>query len=372
MSIGARGSDKQPFCRICMNTFLKPNLKYIKGRHPEFNEAVLKNRLKNIYWPVWKRPCVCEVTVNYACNSRCRFCYNRLSPAKGSTEPDFKTAARVLAEGRKRGAWLAVIIGGEPTLREDICRLAALAVKLGYPCVKLCTNGLRLADRTYAGRLVDSGFNMIDISLHGVRPEIHDTLVGVPGAFLKVMRAMENVRALKAELGTNHVVNRLNYKTFPEFFRFALLELGINYFNIIYSNYRGEMARNAAGLKVKISLAAPYIARGLAAYKLGAAPALSGILVNFPPCIMPGFQHLSADWKLSSAQQDETLMLPDGRSVSMHLMKDKQKLKPRACAACVFFGRCRGIDREYLEIFGAGEFVPLKREPPLSEIRSLL
>ncbi len=315
---------------------------------------------------------MCEVTVNYACNSRCRFCYNPLSSAKELVEPDFKTVARVLTEGRKRGAWLAVIIGGEPTLRPDIGRLAALAVKLGYPCVKLCTNGLKLADRAYARGLVDSGFNMIDISLHGIRSEIHDALVGVPGAFLKVMRAMENVKALKAELGTNQVINRLNYKTFPDFFRFALFELGINYFNIIYSNYRGEMARNADGLKVKISLAAPYIARGLAAYKLGAAPALARILVNFPPCVMPGFQHLSADWELSSAQWDETLMLPDGRPVSMHLMKDKQKFKPRACAACAFFGRCRGIDREYLKIFGAKEFIPLKREPALSVIKSLL
>jgi len=354
-----------------MNTFLKSNLSHVKARHPEFKDAVLKDRLKNIRWPVWEKPCVCEVTVNSACNSRCRFCYcpPKASPAP---EPDFKTIARALAEGRSRGAWLAVIIGGEPTLRADIGRMAALAAGLGYPCVKLCTNGLKLADRAYARSLTESGFNMIDISLHGARPGVHDALVGAKGAFGKVMRAMENVKALGVELGTNQVVNRLNYKTFPEFFRFALGGLGINYFNIIYSNYRGAMALNASALKIKMSSAAPYIARGLDAYKTLSVPALARILVNFPPCVMPEFRHLVADWQTEPGQTDETLMLPDGSRVRMHRMKDAQKIRPASCRPCVFSGRCRGVERAYLKIFGPGEFAPLRREPALSPIKSLL
>ena len=355
-----------------MNKFLKSDLAWSRSKCPGFNTAVLKDRFKNIQWPVWKKACVCEVTINSACNSKCRFCYIPPGVEAHTADASFEAVCRALYTGRRKGAWLAAVIGGEPTLRADAGRIAAFARKAGYACVKLCTNGLALADRNYAAHMAESGFNMIDISLHGIRPEIHDALVGVPGAFKKVMRAMDNVKSLGLELGTNQVVNRLNYITFPDFFHFALRDLGINCFNIIYSNYRGMMALNADDLKVKVSLVAPYIKLGLREYEDGGFPAFSRVLVNFQPCLLPEYRHLMADWRVSSEQTGEYLLLPDGQSVNMHSMKDKQKRKPRKCASCVIFSHCRGIDRDYLELFGGLEFKPLKRLPPLAKVKLFL
>lgn len=266
---------------------------------------------------------------------------------------------------------MASVTGGEPTLSGDVGAIGAFARKLGYPCVKLCTNGLALADMDYARRMRDSGFNMINISLHGVRPEIHDPLVGVPGAFKKVMRAMANVRKLGLELGTKQALNRLNYRTFPEFIRFTMVELGINHFNIIYSNYRGMMARNAALLKVRVSRVVPYLEPALREYGRSGLPAML-ILTNFQPCLLPGMEHIFADWRHASEKDEERLLLPDGRTIGMQAMKEKQKAKPPQCAACVYNGECRGVDKEYLALFGGSEFKPVKRHPAPRKIGFIL
>jgi len=327
-------------------------------------EGALRRRLRAVSWPVWKKVKVCEVTLNDACDAKCLFCYNRHSGGrKGLGEMPFAAAARALYIGRRQGCWVACLIGGEPTLREDLPKIAALARKIGYECVKVCSNGLRLADKDYASRLAEAGVNMFDISLHGRTGRIHDRLVGVPGAFKKCLRAFANVRALGLEIGTNQVLNRLNYKTFPGFFEMALCRFGMNYFNIIYGHYRGEMSLNRDLLKVPVSRVAPYIREGMELYRRENLPVLSSPLVNFTPCILPGFEPLMADWSVSSLEDDVPLFLADGNSPRMGEMKSRQRRKAASCRDCVHDAKCLGFERDYAEIFGEKEFVPLREIP---------
>jgi len=258
---------------------------------------------------------------------------------------------------------LACLLGGEPTLRPDLGKIASFARKVGYPCVKVCTNGAKLAKKDFVRHLADSGVNMFDISLHGARARIHDQLVGAKGAFSKVMKAMENVRSLGQELGTNQVVNKLNYETFPEFFEMAVMKMGINYFNVIFGHYRGTMASHRDRLKVRVSTTAPFIRAGLDVFRREGLPVFSRIVVNYTPCVLPGCQHLMADWELAAERQREPLFVLDGSRRDMGDMKDEQNVKAPACRKCVFMDRCRGFDREYFELFGAEEFKPLKKEP---------
>lgn len=341
----------------------KLNLDFVRRNFPGIPAPVASARLAAVEWPVWLKPKVCEVTLNSRCNYKCLFCYNPPDfPARAdSLEPSFKEICRALYEGRKSGCWIAALIGGEPTLRRDIDKIAAFARKIGYPCVKVCTNGSTLAERAAAARLAGAGVNMFDISLHGHDARTHDALTGVPGSFAAVMRAAENVRALGKELGTNQVINRLNYRGFPEFFRLALSGLGVNYFNIIYGHYRGVMARNAAKLRVPVSKTVPYLREGLDYLEASGLPVLSRPLVNFPPCLLPGYAEITADWEIE--RRGEPLLRSDGSRADMEEMKLGQNRKPPACARCAVNARCRGVDAEYLQLFGAAEFKPLKRVP---------
>ncbi|MCK5583774.1 MAG: radical SAM protein, partial [Elusimicrobiales bacterium] len=274
----------------------------------------------------------------------------------------FESVCKALYKGRKMGCWLATLIGGEPTLRKDIGKIASFARKIGYPCVKVCSNGSMMAQKDYVRYLADSGVNMFDVSLHGVNDSIHDKLVGSKGAFKKAMKAADNIKAIGKELGTNQVVNRLNYKTFPDFFKMALVDMGINYFNIIYGHYRGSMASNERFLRVPILKTVPYLKEGLKVYKNKKIPVFARTLVNFTPCLIPAYYKIIADWESDTAIE-EPLFAMNQKQINMADMKNSQSLKPVSCAKCVFNSKCRGFDKEYFEIFGGSEFKPLKKIP---------
>ncbi|MCX5793587.1 MAG: radical SAM protein [Elusimicrobia bacterium] len=356
---------------MLMNPFLKKNIGYALGKMPGLDRGLLSARLANIRWPVGLKARVCEVTVNSACNNKCLFCYSEPgSFGPGGPEPGLEEVFRALYLGRRQGCWLAAVIGGEPTLRGDIDKIASFARKAGYSCVKLCTNGAKLADPAYAARMAAAGFNMFDISLHGHNAALHDRLVGVPGAFALAVRAVKNIRRLGCEAGTNQVINALNYRRFPEFFDFAYNGLGMNYYNIIYGHYRGVMAANKELLKVRISRTLPYIKKGLAALENSGVPAFSRMLVNFTPCLLPGYLNLLADWESDTAGADP-LMPADGVTVNMAEMKNRQSAKTKRCAGCALDPRCRGFDREYLALLGGAEFRPLARVPVSFRARTL-
>lgn len=330
-----------------------------------------KKRIARIEWPVDRVPKVCEVNLNYSCNAKCLFCYNPLDQAGfASMEMSFDQAARALYSGRKEGCWIACLIGGEPTLREDLGRLAMLARKIGFECVKIVSNGIRLADRAYVRRLAESGVNCFNISVHGHTPAIHDRLVGVPGAFKKTAKAMENARAVGKQVGVDHVFTKANAKTFPKYFELMLVDREINYFNMIYPHYRGIMAKNAERLRVSYTELAPHIRKAMALFTRHKLPALSRVLVNFTPCVLPGLEHIMADWERSSPSGSEPLFGPGGDH-RMDEMKALQKAKPPACSRCVYDKRCMGVDREYLHFYGESEFVPLRRIPKRAPIEAL-
>jgi len=345
-----------------MNPFLEKNLKRALRKSPGLDRAAIAPRLADIRWPVGLKAKVCEVTVNSACDNRCLFCYAEPDSFGAGREPRLEEIFKALYLGRRQGCWIAAVIGGEPTLRKDIGRIAAFARKSGYACVKLCTNGGRLSDPAYAAEMAAAGFNMFDLSLHGHNAAVHDRLVGVPGAFKKVIRAIENVQSLDREAGVNQVLNALNYRAFPEFFRFASEELGINYYNIIYGHYRGVMARNKALLRVKISSVLPYVKKAMKRYEAGGIPAFSRMLVNFTPCLLPEYLPVLADWERDTTS-GEPLFLNDGRTLNMAEMKNSQSVKTARCRACALNAKCRGFDSEYFGLYGGSEYKPLKRAP---------
>ncbi|MDQ7772271.1 MAG: radical SAM protein [Elusimicrobiales bacterium] len=348
------------------NPFVKKNLAAALAAAPGAPAAELRRRLARVRWPVYRKPKVCEVTVNYRCNLRCVFCYNPADFHASDAPPaDMKDIARALYAGRRSGAWIASLIGGEPTLRPDLPEIARLARKMGYPLVKVCTNSVNFSDRTLMPRLRAAGVNMLDVSLHGPSAAVHDRLVGVKGAFDRVVATVRAAQAAGLEVGLAQVVNRLNYRRFPEFFRFVFGELKINYYNIIYGHYAGLMAGNAALLRTRISSTVPYVRRGLAHIASSGLPSFARMVVNFPPCLMPEYFNVMADWELpSSGEAQEELMLPDGTMRGLQEMKAEGSAKVKGCRGCLLYDRCKGVEKSYIKLYGGSEFKAIKALPP--------
>ncbi len=307
--------------------------------------------------------------MNSDCNARCSFCYQPdMETTESSYRMPFKEAAKALYDGRKRGAQVAYFIGGEITLHPDLPKIIAFAKKVDYPYIQVMSNALKLSDYGYTKTLIDAGANLFKISLHGYTAKIHDGLVGVPGAYAKIIKAFENIRELGAEITINYTLNKFNYKTIHKFTELITEKFKIEDFNIIFPHYTGMMKDNAQTLKVSVSQAEPYLRKMLDVLEKSKAKVENAILINFCPCNLPRATHLMTEWERPDADlKDEPMYHLEGYTERIYQMKEELRTKNKSCAKCVYDKRCMGFEKWYVDIFGAKEFKPvIKRVKPVN------
>jgi len=316
---------------------------------------------KKFGWPR-TRPNICEMTINFECNSRCVFCYNpNFQPEWHEGELSLKEIAVALKTTRMRkGAWFADILGGEVTLRKDLPDIARIARKIGYTAVQITTNGLLLSDYDYAKRLFDAGINVFRISLHGATEKEHDRLVGVPGGFKKTVQAIRNVTKIGARAGINHIILPDNYKSFPEFAKLICDDLMLDAYLFISPHYLGAMKTNSMEYKIRYSDYMPYLRKALEYFEKKNLLLESPCLSNFVPCVLPEYVNLMAEWKYQ--KNDDSLFVPNQEPVDIYKMKERQRMKISRCKECAYYNECMGFEREYFNYFGGDEFVPLKEK----------
>jgi radical SAM protein with 4Fe4S-binding SPASM domain len=160
-------------------------------------------------------PVLAEVALTYRCNLTCGFCYAGCGTAglpDGWSEDRAMTddeVCRVLDVVRRDARCPSVsFTGGEPTLRAGLPRFVRHARALGLR-VNLISNGQRLDDARVA-ELADAGLDSAQLSLEGPTAEVHDALVGKPGAFDRLWSGVEHLSARGVRVHTNTTLSRRN------------------------------------------------------------------------------------------------------------------------------------------------------------------
>jgi len=87
-----------------------------------------------------------------------------------------------------------VLSGGEPLLRSDIIELIQAARELGFPRIRLRTNGTPLADPRFLHHLISAGCHHFEIKLFAAEPRFHDRVTGVSGSLEQTWAGMELLR----------------------------------------------------------------------------------------------------------------------------------------------------------------------------------
>jgi pyruvate-formate lyase-activating enzyme len=128
------------------------------------------------------------VRLTSCCNNRCLFCLDA-EAQDGTVRPRGDVVADI-EEGARRGRRRLVLSGGEPTIHPDFHDLVAAGVASGYERVQVISNGRMFARHGFLDAAVQAGLGELTVSLHGHRAELHDRLVGVPGAFAQTVRAL--------------------------------------------------------------------------------------------------------------------------------------------------------------------------------------
>ena len=103
---------------------------------------------------------VCVIPVTDRCNLKCPHCYH---VPKKSSDPSISEILSMV--GKVKPGRGIILMGAEPTMRDDLPRVVAEVRKLGR-AVHIYTNGVRLADPNYVRRLKVAGIHAVCFSLH--------------------------------------------------------------------------------------------------------------------------------------------------------------------------------------------------------------
>ncbi len=141
--------------------------------------ALLKqNRLRVVEW-----------IINHECDSKCVMCYATKYRDKNDSPLTPKEMKEVWEECERQGAFISILEGGEPTLREDLDEI----IKAMHPernIVVIVSNCLTLTKERIR-HFKKLGVSVLHLSLDGDESEKNDPTRGAKGHFEKVMQCVE-------------------------------------------------------------------------------------------------------------------------------------------------------------------------------------
>ncbi len=131
-----------------------------------------------------------RISVTDRCNFRCNFCMPKNPVWLERRELlSFEEIVRLTRIFSKMGVTRIRLTGGEPLVVREIEKLVAMLTEVeGIESVSMTTNGYFLEEM--AAKLKGAGLKGVTVSLHSLKPERYEEIVGVRGVFEKVVRGI--------------------------------------------------------------------------------------------------------------------------------------------------------------------------------------
>lgn len=186
-----------------------------------------------------------DLALTYRCNNNCAHCYN----ARSRHFPQISIDAwkQIIDKLWALRIPHIVFTGGEPSLYKGLPELVAYAEKTGL-ITGLNTNGRKLADQGYLDQLVTAGLDHIQITFESHSPDIHDLMVGAPGAWQETVAGLKNALKTKLYLMTNTTLLTHNVDCLENTLAF-LGELGVPTVGLNALIYAGKGKHVNSGLQ---------------------------------------------------------------------------------------------------------------------------
>ncbi len=168
-----------------------------------------------------KKPYSCDLLISEKCNLKCLKCHFWKSDVDESVSPD--KIREIIDSLARIGARPFEINfgGGEPLLFDGITDVIKYAAKKGLQPA-LSTNAT-LIDKRMAKKLASSGLNRLSISLDSLNENTHDKMVGVKGAYKRLMKGLENLSFYwkRGDLNIHTLLSGINYSDVADIIKWA-------------------------------------------------------------------------------------------------------------------------------------------------------
>lgn len=186
-----------------------------------------------------------DLALTYRCQNDCPHCY----VGRPADFPEMPTERwkRVIDRCWELGIPHLTFTGGEATLRPDLVELVQYAEDVGL-ITGLQTNGRRLRNRAYLDELLLAGLDHVQITLESHDPTIHDSMVGVEGAWEETVDGIKAVVDADVYMMTNTTMTTENVSGVAETIAFAA-SLGVPTFGCNSLIYSGAAVAVGSGIR---------------------------------------------------------------------------------------------------------------------------
>jgi 7,8-dihydro-6-hydroxymethylpterin dimethyltransferase len=134
--------------------------------------------------------CTAILEVTHRCDHACPVCF-AASGKETRQDPGLNEIRRMLETAARSGPCPVQLSGGEPTLRDDLPQIVALARECGFDHIQVNTNGIRLAlDPEYGKALKDAGITDFFLQFDGLTDGVYERIRGATLLQLK-LKAIE-------------------------------------------------------------------------------------------------------------------------------------------------------------------------------------
>ena len=292
-----------------------------------------------------------DIKITFACNNKCKFCVQGDKRLFYSDKSQKKIITFLKHAAKTYDS--VVFTGGEPTVRSDFIDLVRIVNSLGFAKIQIQTNGRMFSYRRFCVDMINAGANEFSPAVHGHSAEIHDFLTSSTGSFRQTIQGIKNLKALGQYVLTNTVITTYNYKFLPEIAK-LLVNLGVDQFQFAFSHIVGTAYKNKDWLIPKKSQVIDYIKRGL---DIGIKANKRVMTEAIPFCFMRGYEEYIAERIIPETKIFDADLIINNYSA---YRKQKGKAKRTHCNRCKYDSICEGPWKEYPQIFGWDEFIPIQ------------
>ena len=181
-----------------------------------------------------------KIDTGFACNAKCYFCYYRSHLKDPFLE--LSEIKKQIFHAKQMNFKQVEFSGGESTYHPKWFDMLEIAQKLNLKS-SLVSNGLLLSNYDFIKKSYNLGLKEVLFSVHGYK-ENHDKMIGVEGAFEKIIQAIKYSKELGILPRINITVNLMNIKVIPNIVNY-LLNIGVYQFNFIEINNSHEAFKTA-------------------------------------------------------------------------------------------------------------------------------
>lgn len=294
-----------------------------------------------------------DVKVWFACNNHCTFCvqWDKRQKFKPRTLWEIEN---ILKKEFDEWARYVVFTGWEPTVHPNLVESVAYAKKLWFNQIQIQSNGTNFDKIEYVKDLITAWVTEFSPSIHGFYKETHDEQVQTPWAWERVIQGIIHLKKLWQLVVINSVITKSNYTEIPKLAS-LLIKLWVDQFQFAFVHILWTAQKNKMMVVPQKTVIIPYVHKALDLARNAWIPAFTEAI---PYCFMQWYE-----WAIAENIMPETTVHDAEYIIESYAdyRWAEGKMKREECKKCVKYALCEWPWKEYPEMYGWDEFIPIMK-----------